>query len=73
METWEQIWRRLREVFTEEEINNLIIYEQERERLRQEQERRPELQIPLEPPPPYYEEDEEASEESQRGVVIIDI
>ena len=74
MEAWEQLWRRIREVFTDEELNNLIIYEQEQERLRQQEEerRRPELHIPIEPPPlPIQEEEDKANEDPQRGVIIL--
>ena len=75
MEVWEQFWKRIREVFTDEELNNLIIYEQEQERLRQqEQERqRPEIQLPLDPPQPYQEEEKAIDEENKRGVIVIDI
>ena len=72
----EQLWERIRDLFTEEELNNLIIHERmkEEERQRREQER-PQIQIPLEPPPhppSVYDEPKEENEE-QRGVVIIDI
>ncbi len=75
MENLDQLWERIRDLFTEEELNNLIINEwmKEQERQRREQER-PQIQIPLEPPPPppsVYDEPEEKQEE--RGVIIFDI
>lgn len=75
MENLDQLWERIRDLFTEEELNNLIINEwmKEQERQRREQER-PQIQIPLEPPPSppsVYDEPEEKQEE--RGVIIFDI
>ena len=68
----DDIWESIRDVLTEEELTNLIIEEQRRRQSIQ-QDRRPELQIPLHPPEmyPYPEEDE--LEDEQRGVIIIDI
>ena len=71
----DQIWERIRDLFTEEELNDLVIQEQlERERREREQQR-PELHIPLEPPPSVYDDydDPHEDEEEERGVIIIDI
>ena len=72
----DQIWERIRDLFTEEELNNLIIHEKLKEEERQRQEReRPQIQIPLEPPPPppsIYDEPTEDDEE-ERGVIVFDI
>ncbi len=70
----EQIWDRIRDMFTDEELNNFIIHEEmkERERLRQEDNRQ-QIQIPLEPPPSVYDEPEQEESDEQRGVVIFDI
>ena len=67
----DEIWENIKETLTEEELTNLIIEEQRR-RQSVEQDRRPELQIPLYPPEPYPYPEEEPEDE-QRGVIIIDI
>jgi hypothetical protein len=71
----DQLWERIRDLFTDEELNDLIIQERmERER-REREEQRPTIQIPLEPPPSVYDEPEISQEEDEkeRGVIIIDI
>lgn len=66
---WEiiEFWRKILEEFSEEELNELIRWEEEKNNRYEE---RPQLRIPLEE---YYERQEPKKEEDEeRGVAIID-
>ena len=67
---WEivEFWRTILEGFTEEEINDLIRYENER--VEQYQEERPYLRIPLDDR--YYKEPEDEEATDERGVAYIE-
>ena len=74
LQDWTETLKRLRESFTEEELNTLIIYEQnkEEERKRQENER-PELRLPIPQPTPYQYREPDTEEDPDRGVIIIEM
>ena len=66
---WEiiELWRKILEEFSEEELNELIRWEEEKNNRYEE---RPQLRIPLEE---YYERQEPKEEkDEERGVAIID-
>ena len=74
----DDLWEKIRDLFTEEELNNLIIHEELERVRRQKEEQRREIQIPLPAPPPpsIYDEpprEEPADEDEERGVIIIDM
>lgn len=72
----DQIWERIRDLFTDEELNDLVIRDRIEREQREREDKRPELQIPLEPPPSVYDEPDnphEDEDEKERGVIIIDI
>ena len=74
----DDLWEKIRDLFTEEELNNLIIHEELEKARRQREEQRREIQIPLPAPPPpsIYDEpprEEPTDEDEERGVIIIDM
>lgn len=72
----DDLWERIRDLFTEEELNNLIIHEKMEEDRRKNEEQSREIQIPLPAPPPpsvYDEPPREPAEDEERGVIIIDM